>query len=641
MVRLRAHFNICRSSYSISAILVAFFLVYLNSSGARAQEISFTFADIKSISPQASDEYIKEFIRAQADLRAAGINNRLRMAHFLTQVMTETGGMRRIDENMNYSFKSLMRVFSRKTISEAKAREIAGKPQLIANWVYGSRLGNRGRDTQDGWNYRGSGFIQLTGRTNFRVRGREIGQPLEESPELARQAREGLQAAIGYWKGRGISAAADDNDHRRVRILVNGPAAHGLDQSKVWFARAWTRVFRNKPAAGGVEAGEELVAMEAMEETALFDSILEDSGLLSEGFESDGGADEKRAAAIKAFQAEVGLEASGVLDEATQIELLDPREWRYQDDVPVQPDQELDGSVALSLGDGGTEAAEAAPVEPEAGTGTVAADPNLDAEDLSALDTAKGIYADYEKGGPGADPDRFVPFSVIEPDTRVAVNDTTGFPARAIAQILLEDDRGSQRLCTGTMISPDTVLTAGHCIHSGSVAGQPFRNFRVIPGRNRGAAPFGRCKGRQAFVLAGWTASPTLEESRYYDLGAIKLDCQVGNATGWVGVRAIGNDEVGKPTLVQGYAGDLAPTGRQWVSEDRLRVLWQLKGFYQNDTFGGTSGAPVFEPDSRDVIIGVHTNGLHSDEEPWKSNNAFTRITPERLARIQEWIAHD
>jgi putative chitinase len=116
------------------------------------------------------------------------------------------------------------------------------------------------------------------------------------------------------------------------------------------------------------------------------------------------------------------------------------------------------------------------------------------------------------------------------------------------------------------------------------------------------------------------------------------LNCNIGDRTGWLGVRTIGDDEV-IDTVVQGYAADRAPTGRQWVSEDKLRTLWQLKGFYQNDTFGGTSGAPVFGKDSKDTVIGVHTNGLHGAEEPWKSNNAFTRITSERLALIQQWIS--
>jgi putative chitinase len=181
------------------------------------------------------------------------------------------------------------------------------------------------------------------------------------------------------------------------------------------------------------------------------------------------------------------------------------------------------------------------------------------------------------------------------------------------------------------------VLTAAHCIHSGGQAGSVYANYRVIPGRNLGAAPFGRCGVRRAFVLSGWAQARTPAEARYYDLGALKLDCDIGARTGWFGVRATDALDQGAGIAVQGYAADLAPTGRQWRSEDTVALLWALKGFHRADTFGGTSGAPVSPIAEPGIILGVHTNGFHG-EAPWASHNAFTRITPQRLARIRAWI---
>ena len=607
---------------------------------ASAQSALLTFDDVKRISPNARDEFAQALVDASREFDEHGITTRLRMAHFVAQVMTETGGLNRLDENMNYSYATLLRVFSRRTISEPKAREIARQPEKIANWVYGARLGNRGRDTQDGWNYRGSGFIQLTGRSNFRLRGAEVNLPLEEQPELARQAREGLLAAIAFWAARDINAAADDHDRLRVRKLVNGPAAHGYDQSVVWFNRAWTRVFRDKEAQGfegSIVLAENLT--ETTDESALFNNILEEAGIVPKDLPATESGAADRVEALKQYQSELGLPQTGELDEATQEALLDPREWRHIEEskvaaTPVEADPEA--SVVFDLVSATT--TESAPVMLMAstGTGTLARETNLSQEALSGLSEANAIYSEYEMGGRSVTSETFVPFSVIGEDDRVAVINTTTYPERAVVQILLNSGLG-ESLCSGTMVSPDTVLTAAHCIHSGTISGRSYSEFLVIPGRNPGSSPFGECRARRAYVLAGWTGSLTSEDARYYDLGALKLDCQVGEVTGWMGVTLLDAAQVGEPTVVRGYAGDKSPPGRQWESEDTLRILWDLKGFYQNDTYGGTSGSPVYLASDNTMVVGVHTNGLHGDE-PWASHNAFTRITPERLARIAEWI---
>jgi len=638
------------------AIAILLFSTCLGvNSTANAKELLLTADDIRAIAPKAKDEFVQALLDAKDEFEAAGIDTRLRMAHFLSQVLTETGGLKRIDENMNYSYKALMRVFSRKTVSEADARRIAGKPREVANWVYGARLGNRGRNTDDGWNYRGSGFIQLTGRDNFARRGADIGLPLADNPELVRQAKEGLTAAIAYWTARDINAAADVNDRMRVRKLVNGPAAHGHEQARVFFNTAWVKVFAGKEAAGfesAVEAAEDIV----IDETA-YDGILKEGGYMSDNFLStEADAAETRADAIRDFQETWGLPETGVMDEATQEALLDPRMWRLLDveeeveaEAPAPaPSGDPEGTTAFTFG-GGTEAGtesgamtesgtEMALIEVRMGSGEIADSVNLKQEDVLALADAAAIYPEYEMGAAVASPDTFIPFSVIGTDDRFAVLDTTQFPARAIVQIRFENHSGRQSLCSGTMISPDTVLTAAHCVHSGTRNGRPYSKFRFFPGRNVGAAPFGECNARAAFVLSGWTEGDNPLDGREYDLGAFKLDCNVGDATGQVAIRVLGDDELGIKTTVHGYAADKAPAGRQWISEDELRVLQDLKGFYDNDTFGGTSGSAVFETGKTDTIIGVHTNGLHG-EEPWASHNAFTRITEGRMQKIQEWIA--
>jgi glutamyl endopeptidase len=207
--------------------------------------------------------------------------------------------------------------------------------------------------------------------------------------------------------------------------------------------------------------------------------------------------------------------------------------------------------------------------------------------------------------------------TIIGLDKRVQVTDTTAFPARATA--LITFGGGS---CTGFMIGKDTVATAGHCVYE---SGAWRTNVEVYPGRNGSSSPYGSCAARQnsqpgvgLFSNRRWIS---LGDERY-DYGAIKLDCSVGNATGWYALWTQ-SDLVGVNTTINGYPGD-KPAGTQWRSSDcsnnsfffvqctvATETTRQL--FYSNDTFAGNSGSPVYFSGVRGCpcAIGIHAYGLH------------------------------
>lgn len=88
-------------------------------------------------------------------------------AHFLGQCEHETGGFRLWEENLNYSAPSLLSTFPKYFKTQQETLEFQRKPQLIANRVYGGRMGNT--EPNDGWLYRGRGAVQLTGKDNYRA----------------------------------------------------------------------------------------------------------------------------------------------------------------------------------------------------------------------------------------------------------------------------------------------------------------------------------------------------------------------------------------------------------------------------------------------------------------------------------------
>jgi putative chitinase len=107
-------------------------------------------------------------------MKQFNITNSFRLTHFLAQVAHESGNFRFVRENLNYSTEGLLKVFPR-YFDRNTAPLYARKPEQIANIVYESRMGNGNRNTGDGWRFRGRGYLQLTGRTNYKAFSEHIG----------------------------------------------------------------------------------------------------------------------------------------------------------------------------------------------------------------------------------------------------------------------------------------------------------------------------------------------------------------------------------------------------------------------------------------------------------------------------------
>ena len=176
---------------------------------------------------------------------ASTVNTPRRLAHLLGQLFVESAGFTILEENLNYrNPERLDAVFSAvKGIADAQAL-IAKGPQAIANRVYANRLGNGDEASGDGWRYRGSGYIQLTGRGNYRRFGTLVKMDLENNPELAREPATAAQLAFAYWDATGCSALADTGDFEGITMNINGPALQGLAERREATLRAmdiWSR----------------------------------------------------------------------------------------------------------------------------------------------------------------------------------------------------------------------------------------------------------------------------------------------------------------------------------------------------------------------------------------------------------------
>lgn len=161
------------------------------------------------------------FAAAAGVLARYEINTPLRLAHFLAQISEETGGGTAIEENLHYSAERAHQVWPSRFPTAAAAAPYAHNPRLLADNVYGGRMGNRA-GTDDGWNYRGRGLIQLTGKELYREIGAICGLDLVGHPELASDPSHCLEVAAAYWKKAGVNAFADRDDLRGETQRVNG-----------------------------------------------------------------------------------------------------------------------------------------------------------------------------------------------------------------------------------------------------------------------------------------------------------------------------------------------------------------------------------------------------------------------------------
>ncbi len=147
------------------------------------------------------------------------VNTPLRLAHFLAQCGHESGGFRITQENLNYSAKGLQGIFKKYFPSEALALDYAKKPQKIANRVYGGRMGNGNEASGDGFKFRGRGFIQLTGRDNYKAFDDAVEDNILENPDLV-ATKYPLASAAWFWNKNKLNQLADKGDTTEVVTMI-------------------------------------------------------------------------------------------------------------------------------------------------------------------------------------------------------------------------------------------------------------------------------------------------------------------------------------------------------------------------------------------------------------------------------------
>lgn len=169
--------------------------------------MELTLDQLKSISMSKNELILQQVLPALNETLAKyQINTPLRVAHFLAQVLHESGAFRYFEE-----------------IASGKAYE--GRKDL----------GNINEG--DGVKFKGRGIIQITGRTNYTLLSQDLGVDFVNNPKILADKKWAVVSAGWFWNKRKLNEIADADDFIKLTKRVNG-GTNGIDDRRRYLVKA-------------------------------------------------------------------------------------------------------------------------------------------------------------------------------------------------------------------------------------------------------------------------------------------------------------------------------------------------------------------------------------------------------------------
>lgn len=177
------------------------------------------------------------------------IDSERRIAAFLAQCAHESGGFTVLSENLNYSADGMAAIWpnrfavlgpDKKPVKTKEGKNqpnkfalaLHRKPEMIANVVYGARMGNGPIESGEGWKYRGRGLKQLTGKDNYKRCAAGLNVDLLENPDYLLEPHWAAMSAAWFWDANKCSTFADNDDFVGLTKRINGGTIGLQDRQK-------------------------------------------------------------------------------------------------------------------------------------------------------------------------------------------------------------------------------------------------------------------------------------------------------------------------------------------------------------------------------------------------------------------------
>ena len=143
-------------------------------------------------------------------------------AAFIGQCGHESGNFTKLEEGLSYAADRLMKIWPKRFPTMEVANKYARNPKALANYVYASRMGNRDEASGDGYRFRGSGWLQLTGHDNFYHASKACGVDFVMNPDLVRTPQYAAMTAGWFWSTHKCNELAEAQNWEKLTRVING-----------------------------------------------------------------------------------------------------------------------------------------------------------------------------------------------------------------------------------------------------------------------------------------------------------------------------------------------------------------------------------------------------------------------------------
>ncbi len=168
-----------------------------------------TFSDFQATGWQVSNPSIKELVEGilasqEEAFGNFGITENIHIVHLMAQLSHESGEGSEMTESLNYKPAALLMQWPKhftpaQAMTYGRTDQHPANQEMIGELAYGGRMGNAPAPAEDGYNYRGRGFIQTTGKDGYAALAKLVGLDLVTSPELVTDPSQAFKCAVAEF----------------------------------------------------------------------------------------------------------------------------------------------------------------------------------------------------------------------------------------------------------------------------------------------------------------------------------------------------------------------------------------------------------------------------------------------------------